>query len=121
MLPDDPLIQDWDLMAFRHVLSLMPSMCIDVLLPSSLKDCLSAVPDASPSTEGDAIRVVVRLRKPEEGVSGHEHSICMNVDGSGTAVVMHSKPDPKIFTFDKIIDTNAAQVCMATFLFQLLY
>ncbi|XP_008847718.1 kinesin-like protein KIF15 [Nannospalax galili] len=63
-----------------------------------------------PSSEGDAIKVFVRIRPPAEGarsVDG-EHSFCLSVL-SHTTLRLHSNPDPKTFIFDYVADMDTTQ------------
>ncbi|KAE8596956.1 hypothetical protein XENTR_v10016296 [Xenopus tropicalis] len=64
-----------------------------------------------PSAEGDAIKVFVRIRPPVEGsltgVDG-EQGLCLTALSSNT-IRLHSKPEPKIFTFDHVANIDATQ------------
>ncbi|OWF48812.1 Kinesin-like protein KIF15 [Mizuhopecten yessoensis] len=59
------------------------------------------------ASDGDAIKVFVRIRPPDQGDSGHQQSV--DVDQTGCAVVVQTKPVPKIFTFDQVVNINAQQ------------
>ncbi len=61
-------------------------------------------------SEGDSIKVFVRVRPPATPESEFDHGMCLEVDNGNKAVIMHSKPDPKIFTFDQVADVNTTQV-----------
>ncbi|NP_001081543.1 kinesin-like protein KIF15-A [Xenopus laevis] len=67
-----------------------------------------------PSAEEDAIKVFVRIRPPVEGtltgVDG-EQGLCLTALSS-TTIRLHSKPEPKMFTFDHVanVDTNQESV-----------
>ncbi|XP_044312262.1 kinesin-like protein KIF15 isoform X1 [Varanus komodoensis] len=64
----------------------------------------------SSSTEGDAIKVYVRVRPPSEGtvLADGDHGLCLSVLSSNT-IRLHSKPEPKIFTFDDVADMDTTQ------------
>ncbi|XP_054847362.1 kinesin-like protein KIF15 [Eublepharis macularius] len=64
----------------------------------------------SPGAEGDAVKVYVRVRPPTEGtgLADGDHGLCLSVLSSST-VRLHSKPEPKIFTFDHVADVDTAQ------------
>ncbi|XP_053324225.1 kinesin-like protein KIF15 isoform X2 [Spea bombifrons] len=64
-----------------------------------------------PSGEGDAIKVFVRIRPPVEGsVAGGDgdQSLCLSALSPNT-IRLHSKPEPRIFTFDHVANTDATQ------------
>ncbi|XP_061442512.1 kinesin-like protein KIF15 isoform X2 [Rhineura floridana] len=66
---------------------------------------------AASSAEGDAIKVYVRVRPPsEEGtvLANGDNGLCLSVLSSNT-IRLHSKPEPKIFTFDHVADVNTTQ------------
>nr|XP_060637755.1 kinesin-like protein KIF15 [Anolis sagrei ordinatus] len=58
----------------------------------------------SSSAEGDAIKVYVRVRPPADG----DRSLCLSVLSTST-IRLHSKPEPKIFTFDHVADVDTTQ------------
>ncbi|XP_053570320.1 kinesin-like protein KIF15 [Bombina bombina] len=75
--------------------------------PSNISISLPSLP----SVEGDAIKVFVRIRPLVEGsLSGNEgdQSLCLSVLSSNT-IRLHSKPEPKIFTFDHVANMDATQ------------
>uniref|UniRef100_A0A8C4SN50 Kinesin-like protein n=1 Tax=Erpetoichthys calabaricus TaxID=27687 RepID=A0A8C4SN50_ERPCA len=60
-----------------------------------------------PSTDGDAIKVFVRVRPPTQGSglsTDGDLSLCLTVSSSST-IRLHSKPEPKVFTYDHVADT----------------
>lgn len=66
------------------------------------------------SSEGDAIKVFVRIRPPMEGslVGGDgDQGLCLSVLNPNT-IRLHSKPEPKIFTFDRVANMDATQECV---------
>ncbi|KAG9476015.1 hypothetical protein GDO78_002862 [Eleutherodactylus coqui] len=63
------------------------------------------------SPEGDAIKVFVRVRPPmDQSLAGGDgdHGLCLSVLNPNT-IRLHSKPEPKIFTFDHVANTDATQ------------
>ncbi|XP_014374008.1 kinesin-like protein KIF15 [Alligator sinensis] len=62
------------------------------------------------SAEGDAIKVYVRVRPPSEGptVADGDQGLCLSVLSSNT-IRLHSKPEPKIFTFDHVANIDTTQ------------
>ncbi|XP_064300136.1 kinesin-like protein KIF15 isoform X2 [Phalacrocorax carbo] len=70
----------------------------------------TALPLNSPSVEGDAIKVYVRVRPPSEGtvLTDGDQGLCLSVLSSNT-IRLHSKPEPKIFTFDYVANMETTQ------------
>ena len=64
--------------------------------------------DHSNNGDGDAIRVYLRIRPPGEGDVDHSGQI-LEVK-QPNAVILKAKPDPKVYTFDHVADTNTTQV-----------
>ncbi|NXQ64183.1 KIF15 protein, partial [Anthoscopus minutus] len=64
----------------------------------------------SPSVEGDAIKVFVRVRPPSDrtALTDGDHGLCLSVLSSNT-IRLHSKPEPKIFTFDYVANMETTQ------------
>ncbi|NXH60441.1 KIF15 protein, partial [Rhabdornis inornatus] len=64
----------------------------------------------SPSVEGDAIKVFVRVRPPSDrpALTSGDHGLCLSVLSSNT-IRLHSKPEPKIFTFDYVANMETTQ------------
>ncbi|XP_063160102.1 kinesin-like protein KIF15 [Candoia aspera] len=62
------------------------------------------------SADGDAIKVYVRVRPPSEGttVADRDNGLCLSVLSSNS-ILLHSKPEPKIFTFDDVADASTTQ------------
>ncbi|NXX74475.1 KIF15 protein, partial [Urocolius indicus] len=62
------------------------------------------------SVEGDAIKVFVRVRPPSEGaaLTDGDHGLCLSVLSANT-IRLHSKPEPKIFTFDYVANMETTQ------------
>ncbi|XP_064411036.1 kinesin-like protein KIF15 [Latimeria chalumnae] len=64
-----------------------------------------------PSVEDDAIKIFVRVRPPVAGTAIYtegEQGLCLSVLSS-TTIRLHSKPEPKIFTFDNVADMDTTQ------------
>ncbi|XP_039592110.1 kinesin-like protein KIF15-A isoform X2 [Polypterus senegalus] len=62
-------------------------------------------------TDGDAIKVFVRVRPPTQGSglsTDGDLSLCLTVSSSNT-IRLHSKPEPKVFTYDHVADTAVSQ------------
>nr|XP_030121010.3 kinesin-like protein KIF15 [Taeniopygia guttata] len=64
----------------------------------------------SASVEGDAIKVFVRVRPPSDrtALTDGDHGLCLSVLSSNT-IRLHSKPEPKIFTFDYVANMETTQ------------
>ncbi|CAN0279413.1 unnamed protein product [Lampetra fluviatilis] len=67
----------------------------------------------SSCSDGDAIRVCVRVRPPTEGIAVNEgesmeHGMCVTVVSPDTVRVL-SRPEPRIFTFDYVASISATQ------------
>uniref|UniRef100_A0A8C3V280 Kinesin family member 15 n=1 Tax=Catharus ustulatus TaxID=91951 RepID=A0A8C3V280_CATUS len=62
------------------------------------------------SVEGDAIKVFVRVRPPSDrpALTDGDHGLCLSVLSSNT-IRLHSKPEPKIFTFDYVANMETTQ------------
>ncbi|NXD08742.1 KIF15 protein, partial [Nothocercus nigrocapillus] len=62
------------------------------------------------SVEGDAIKVYVRVRPPSEGTAlpDGDQGLCLSVLSTNT-IRLHSKPEPKIFTFDCVANMETTQ------------
>ncbi|XP_062985474.1 kinesin-like protein KIF15 [Elgaria multicarinata webbii] len=61
------------------------------------------------SPEGDTIKVYVRVRPPEGTLPADgKQGLCLSVLSSNT-IRLHSKPEPKIFTFDDVADVDTTQ------------
>uniref|UniRef100_A0A8C3SQK5 Kinesin family member 15 n=1 Tax=Chelydra serpentina TaxID=8475 RepID=A0A8C3SQK5_CHESE len=58
----------------------------------------------------DAIKVYVRVRPPSEGaaLADGDQGLCLSVLSSNT-LRLHSKPEPKIFTFDHVANMDTTQ------------
>ncbi|NWH64941.1 KIF15 protein, partial [Geococcyx californianus] len=64
----------------------------------------------SSSVEGDTIKVYVRVRPISEGtaLTDRDQGLCLSVLSSNT-IRLHSKPEPKIFTFDYVANIETTQ------------
>ncbi|XP_040209068.1 kinesin-like protein KIF15 isoform X2 [Rana temporaria] len=74
------------------------------------KSDLVDIPTSITSPDGDAIKVFVRIRPPVEGNAGSDgdQGQCLSVL-SPKVICLHSKPEPKVFTFDYVANTEATQ------------
>ena len=62
------------------------------------------------SCSGESVKVFVRVRPPDPNLeSGLGHGVCLDVTSDSTLMV-YSKPDPKVFTFDHVASRNITQV-----------
>ena len=59
--------------------------------------------------EGDSIKVFVRVRPPCDD-DRIELGSCLTVNSQRNAIIMNSKPEPKVFTYDHIADIYTTQV-----------
>ena len=50
----------------------------------------------------------LRVRPPMDGEN--EGQMCLSVDSTRNAIILQSKPEPKVFTFDQVADINTTQV-----------
>ncbi|XP_073688480.1 kinesin-like protein KIF15 [Garra rufa] len=63
------------------------------------------------SSDGDAIKVFVRVRPLTQGTgltTDGDHSLCLTVTSPHT-VRLHCKPEPRTFTYDHVADMNTSQ------------
>uniref|UniRef100_A0A669P8A5 Kinesin family member 15 n=1 Tax=Phasianus colchicus TaxID=9054 RepID=A0A669P8A5_PHACC len=76
----------------------------------NLPHCKNLMHKYSFSVEGDAIKVYVRVRPPSEGtaLTDGDQGLCLSVLSSNT-IRLHSKPEPKIFTFDYVANMETTQ------------
>ncbi|KAL8592975.1 hypothetical protein ACOMHN_017905 [Nucella lapillus] len=70
--------------------------------------------DSAPSvsSEGDAIKVFLRVRPPESGAGCSGLPISgrvVEVNANNNSVTLLAKPDPKVFTFDHVADIHSTQ------------
>ena len=54
----------------------------------------------------------VRVRPPDPG-SDASKDMCIDVDNTRNAIIIHAKPEPKQFTYDQVADIYATQVYKA--------
>lgn len=60
--------------------------------------------------DGDAIKVFLRVRPPDTVNNALPCSTSvLEVDSAKNAVILLAKPDPKVFTFDSVADTDCTQ------------
>ncbi|KAM5156745.1 kinesin-like protein KIF15 [Mantella aurantiaca] len=74
------------------------------------KSDLVDIPPCLSSPDGDAIKVFVRIRPPVDGSLGSDgdQGLCLSVL-SPNMIRLHSKPEPKVFTFDNVANMDATQ------------
>nr|XP_054749605.1 kinesin-like protein KIF15 [Lytechinus pictus] len=60
------------------------------------------------ASEGDSIQVFVRVRPSESHDADMDFGQCLEVRMPDT-IIMHSKPEPKVFTYDHVTDANTTQ------------
>ncbi|XP_072532827.1 kinesin-like protein KIF15 [Salminus brasiliensis] len=71
----------------------------------------TTLPLQSNSSDGDAIKVYVRVRPLTQGTgltTDGDRSLCMTVTSPHT-VRLHSKPEPRTFTYDHVADMDTTQ------------
>uniref|UniRef100_A0A3B1K1Q5 Kinesin family member 15 n=1 Tax=Astyanax mexicanus TaxID=7994 RepID=A0A3B1K1Q5_ASTMX len=71
----------------------------------------TTLPLQSNSSDGDAIKVYVRVRPLTHGTgltTDSDPSLCLTVTSPHT-VRLHSKPEPRTFTYDHVADMNTTQ------------
>ncbi|KAI7811668.1 kinesin-like protein KIF15-A isoform X2 [Triplophysa rosa] len=67
--------------------------------------------ESSSNSDGDAIKVFVRVRPLTQGTgltTDGDHSLCLTVTSPQT-VRLHCKPEPRNFTYDHVADMNTSQ------------
>jgi len=63
----------------------------------------------------DSIKVIVRVRPPDQRVAADvEHGLCLEVHDART-IVMHTKPEHRVFTFDHVAGMETTQVRLGYF------
>lgn len=70
-----------------------------------------ATAEANTNSDGDAIKVFVRVRPLTQGTglsTDGDHSLCLTVSSPQT-VRLHCKPEPRTFTYDHVADMNTSQ------------
>ncbi|XP_030628202.1 kinesin-like protein KIF15 [Chanos chanos] len=71
----------------------------------------TTLPVNSNSTDGDAIKVYVRVRPLTQGTgltTDGDQSLCLTVTSPQT-IRLHSKPEPRTFTYDHVADMDTSQ------------
>ncbi len=61
------------------------------------------------SREGDCIKVFVRVRPPMPNATDMDRS-CLDVHADKSSIVIQCKPEPRVFTFDKVAGMDTTQV-----------
>ncbi|KAK2867619.1 hypothetical protein QQF64_023345 [Cirrhinus molitorella] len=70
-----------------------------------------ATTESNANSDGDAIKVFVRVRPLTQGTgltTDGDHSLCLTVT-SPHNVRLHCKPEPRTFTYDHVADMNTSQ------------
>ncbi|XP_052400045.1 kinesin-like protein KIF15-A isoform X2 [Carassius gibelio] len=70
-----------------------------------------ATAESNASSDGDAIKVFVRVRPLTQGsglTTDGDRSLCLTVSSPQT-VRLHCKPEPRTFTYDHVADMNTSQ------------
>jgi hypothetical protein len=75
--------------------------------------CSSSAGGVSNASDGDSIRVFVRVRPLTSETTDADRGLCLEVQN--TQIVMHAKPDNKVFTFDDVADQQSTQVLAVHF------
>ncbi len=76
---------------------------------------------SSCSDEGDSIKVYVRVRPPAKTFEQDiDHSLCVEATSS-KSLILHSKPEPKQFSYDHVADMNTTQVSFCFFNFMFIF
>lgn len=58
----------------------------------------------------DSIKVIVRVRPPDQHITSElESSLCLEVHDART-ILMHTKPEHRVFTFDHVAGMDTTQV-----------
>ncbi|XP_062599785.1 kinesin-like protein KIF15 [Saccostrea cucullata] len=75
---------------------------------------MTADKSSTEASEGDAIKVFVRIRPPDSYDNDRGCQPCVSVNESKTAVIVQSKPDSKTYTFDHVADYQDTQESVFT-------
>uniref|UniRef100_K1QLW2 Kinesin-like protein KIF15 n=1 Tax=Magallana gigas TaxID=29159 RepID=K1QLW2_MAGGI len=75
---------------------------------------MTADKNSTDASDGDAIKVFVRIRPPDSYDNDRGCQPCVSVNDNKTAVIVQSKPDPKTFTFDHVADHEDTQESVFT-------
>ncbi|XP_073486517.1 kinesin-like protein KIF15 [Aquarana catesbeiana] len=80
------------------------------MAPGTKSDLVDIPTCLTTSPDGDSIKVFVRIRPPVAGNLGSDgdQGLCLSVL-SPKMIRLHSKPEPKVFTFDYVANMDATQ------------
>ncbi|KAK3745794.1 hypothetical protein RRG08_030668 [Elysia crispata] len=64
----------------------------------------------SSASESDSIKIFLRVRPPDPSISENDFAPrVLDVNTADNAVILRTKPDPKIFTYDNVADADITQ------------
>ncbi|BFZ12897.1 hypothetical protein BsWGS_15935 [Bradybaena similaris] len=62
------------------------------------------------SAEGDSIKIFLRVRPPDPSISENDFAPrVLDVNTADCAVILRTKPEPKVFTYDNVADADITQ------------
>ncbi|XP_035827625.1 kinesin-like protein KIF15 isoform X2 [Aplysia californica] len=62
------------------------------------------------SSEGDSIKIFLRVRPPDPSISENDFAPrVLDVNTADNAVILRTKPEPKVFTYDNVADADITQ------------
>lgn len=71
---------------------------------------MDSVSSASNSGEGDSIKIFLRVRPPDSSISENDFAPrVLDVNTKDNAIILRTKPEPKIFTYDNVADADITQ------------
>ncbi|CAL1541296.1 unnamed protein product [Lymnaea stagnalis] len=71
---------------------------------------MDTVSSTSTSSEGDSIKIFLRVRPPDPSISENDFAPrVLDVNTADNAVILRTKPEPKIFTYDNVADADITQ------------
>ncbi|KAH9508888.1 Kinesin-like protein kif15 [Bulinus truncatus] len=71
---------------------------------------MDTVSSISTSSEGDSIKIFLRVRPPDPSISENDFAPrVLDVNPADNAIILRTKPEPKIFTYDNVADADITQ------------
>ncbi|XP_059164897.1 kinesin-like protein KIF15 isoform X2 [Physella acuta] len=71
---------------------------------------MDTVSSTSTSSEGDSIKIFLRVRPPDPSISENDFAPrVLDVNTADNAVILRTKPEPKVFTYDNVADADITQ------------
>ncbi|XP_055892985.1 kinesin-like protein KIF15 [Biomphalaria glabrata] len=71
---------------------------------------MDTVSSISTSSEGDSIKIFLRVRPPDPSISENDFAPrVLDVNTADNAIILRTKPEPKIFTYDNVADADITQ------------